>query len=637
MSDDPISSSHGHDEIYYNGTPGFTPRKIRSSKTIGTAGAPPAPPTNRTAEFAATPVVNVKEQQELLQALKPKFDQVGKLLDKKGQSMTLCQNLPPSIAKRYLRQKLEGESCWAFYKRMVAISMEFPDVDVNNLQTTGQQLASHGNDILSDPFSGNTISDAFGAGDYDGLGGEQRTDNFDEDPGAQTLLLMLFIAIIRLITSLIFNVAYIPMQGILGKVNDLYGTKEDKSAGFIGSIPGIGFIAKGVFDAVSAVMTAIGPIGTIIFFEAAKNVALDLIEGIISGGPKLSRDVTRYDALIIASHVRQSSQYSHDLNWPEAAMLYNQYQSLQSQFTSVDTVYNYYSKNSLATSRQGQQGVINAAVMPSDLAQALVMHQNSMNSILDRMIGVLNQDITDTLVCCLIRFLGSQDLRWLQTARGILQLGINRQALVFDSLDTALANLWHTIEKVVLSALLSILYNIFDEINSNLKGDLNAALQSPLFQTNGCPPFNLFVQNMLQFIGGIEFSVLELVVNLNASLQAQDQSNEQYILGLNVNIYQRQLINLIDIILNAQQLGGLCLTSSVPTDAELQSLFEQVKSTMNNGGNNSGSAGGSNNLTVTATNDTLRNQFDQCLSKVPQEKVAEVMAWIQNLTGQSNG
>jgi hypothetical protein len=77
-------------------------------------------------------------------------------------------------------------------------------------------------------------------------------------------------------------------------------------------------------------------------------------------------------------------------------------------------------------------------------------------------------------------------------------------------------------------------------------------------------------------------------------------------------------------------LGGLCQNSTVPTDAELQSLFEQVKTNLGNG-TSTGTANGSNNLTV--TNDTLRNQFDQCLSKVPQEKVEEVMAWIEQLTG----
>jgi restriction endonuclease len=135
---------------------------------------------------------------------------------------------------------------------------------------------------------------------------------------------------------------------------------------------------------------------------------------------------------------------------------------------------------------------------------------------------------------------------------------------------------------------------------------------------------------MLQFISGIEFSILELVVSLNNTLQSQDQNNQAYIGGLQNSVYLRQLLNLIDIILNAQMLGGLCQNSTVPTDAELQSLFEQVKTNLGNG-TSTGTANGSNNLTV--TNDTLRNQFDQCLSKVPQEKVEEVMAWIEQLTG----
>ena len=33
----------------------------------------------------------------------------------------------------------------------------------------------------------------------------------------------------------------------------------------------------------------------------------------------------------------------------------------------------------------------------------------------------------------------------------------------------------------------------------------------------------------------------------------------------------------------------------------------------------------------------LLNQFNKCLAKVPQAQVEEMMAWIQNLTGQTNG
>lgn len=653
MPDDPITSTNGFNEIYYEGTPNYVPRQIVSSPAIGTAGAPLPAPTSRTAAGIPVTSVSVVDQQTALAALQPQFDQVASLLDAKGQTMTLCTNLPPEIAARYVRQALPGESCWAFYKRMMSIVTQFPPVDVNNLNTTAQQLANHGNDILSDPFTSSTIPDGFSAtGDYNGESGEQRLNNFDENPGESTLLLMLFIAIIRLTTSLIFNVAYTPMQGLLNKINDLYNIKQNQTSGLASIVPGGGFLAEAanaVVSGVSALLGALGAVGTALFFEAAKDAALTLIEGIIGGGPKLSTDVTRYDALITTSYIQQNAAYSSALNWPEAVLLYPQYLALQGQQGAIGNVYTYYGANSLANSRQGQQGISSESVMPSDLAQVMSMHQLQLSTILTRMEGILIQDAAETLLCCLIRLLGSMSTRWLQAAGAILQLSINRQASEFESLNAALSNLWFTIEKVVLSSILGILYNLFDEINSGIKSDLNAVLQSPLFQSNGCPPWNLFAQNMLQFIGGIEQSILDLVVSLSNSLNSQDQNNQAYTQGLNNSIYARQLLNLINAILNAQELGSLCANSTVPTDAELQALFDQVKTqfapvtTNNTAVINTGNAAGSNSLTasnittITSNTAALRSQYNQCLSKVTQQDVEQALAWIQALTGQTNG
>lgn len=593
---DTISSTNGNNEIYYQGTPTFKPRTITPTVTAGTYGAPPpAPVPAGTTTSPST--VNVTDQVTQLQTLQDKFTQLGNLLDQKGQTMTLCQNLPPAISARYLQELQPGESCWNLYKRMASQVSQLPTVDTNNFNTYATSLATQGNTVITNPFpidtSGNTSITTPSA-----------ITNYNQNPGGPTLAYMVFVAIIMPIASLMLNVLY-PL-------------------------------GLAVVNVIGAVLGPIGAAGLdvaySIAFDIVKGAFLSLVQQIIGAGPTLQENVSNYNSLIITQHAMSSAQYSSDLNWPEAVMLFPQYLAMQQQYQSNQQAYNYFSSNATANTRQGSNTTVtNGAQMPSDLATVMQTHQDYIGQALDRMTSVMVNTGSTDLLCCLIRLLGSQDLRWLNTAKAILQLTLNRQAQVYESLDSVLSNIWHAIEKVILSTILSILYNLFDEINSRIKSDLNNFTMSPFYQSNQCLTWNLFVQNMLQSISGIEQSILDLVTDLNHSLQAQDQYNQMQTAALNTGISNRFLLNLLNLITEAQELGTICASSNIPTDAELQTLYNQVL-TQFQLPTNIGTASGTNTSTQEATITTSMNQFDECLSKVPAEQVAEVMAWIQNLT-----
>ncbi len=641
--------------IYFDGTPTFKPRKITGTKARGTTGTPAPTPGVVIPTPSNLDVVAAKED---YLSIKPKFDAVAALLDKKGQTLTICQNLPASIRDRFLRNKRSDESCWAFYKRMVDLAYEFPAFDPDNPPSLAEAMAPN-NDVIDDPFTFSTIgSPVTGSSTYSGLSGEKRVNNYNEDPGKGALLLMLFLAILRLITSAIFTVAYTPMKLLLGKINELFRSKEEKKTGLVGSIPGIGSAIAGavtfVESALDALGAALGELAVIAFFNTAKDIALDWAEQNIAGGPKLKRDVERFDSLIVSNYVRSIAYKSTDEDWPEAAMLYPHYRALSKQTAAGADVFDYFIKDALSSTRNAANFVGSvadtASKIPADLVGILTLQKNFANSSLDRMAAILGNGFTDDLFCCLIRLVGSMDLRWLKTAQAILRLTMNRQAIVFETLDSALSNLWQTIEKVILSTILGILYNLFDEINARIKGTLTLQANSDLFQRAECVSWNLFVGNMLQFIEGIELSILDLVVDLNNSFNGQDQYQIEYTANLHNNIYAKRLLKLIDIIIRAKQFGELCRSGSVPTDEELRNIFEQVRTTFSVTGeatgvvNNDsiGGASGTNNVgaitsnsTQSANIDLRRLQFSECLKKVPQEKVEEVLNWIRNLSGQA--
>ena len=602
MADDPINQPRGNNEIYYNGIPTFQPPPIVGNPTAGTTGAPPAAPTSITVPVAYS--VPIAPEITKLQALEAQFAQVGLLFDQKGSSMNICQNLPPEIAVRYLQEVRPGETCWQFYKRMIAVVQTITPPNTATLTTTGQQLTVNGNNTIATQAATNPGT----------------LPNYNDNPGGPTLQYMLFVAIIVPIANLILDAVYpigLQFATQLGSIITVFG------------IP---------------VTPAVTDLAYTIAFQAVKQPFLDLVQQIVNAGPTLSENVTNYNALIITNHMQQTAQYSTALNWPEAAMMYSQYSALTGQITAMNAAYSYFTQGYTGQSRATINTQLGAgAAMPADMAQLMQLHQSQASGMLNNMAAVLTQDITDTLICCLIRLLGSQSPRWLQTVMALLQLTINRQAQQFTSLDAGLNNIWAQIEKVIMYEVLAQIYNLFDELNNTIKSDLNAVIQSPFFQSGACPPWNLFSQNMLQFIGGTELSILELATSLMHSLQAQTESNNNYTATMNTNIYARQLINLIQTIQNAQQLGSICQTSSVPTDAELQLLFDQLKTQFipivtSSNPTSPGSPTGTSTTNVNSTAQAaLMNQFDKCLAQVPQAQVEEMMAWIAQLTGQTNG
>lgn len=593
MADDPITNLRGNNEIYYDGQPVFQPPRIVGNPVSGTTGAPPPAPTTSTTTVLYT--VPIQPELDKLAILQKQYAQVGLLFDAKGSSMNACQNLPPAIAARYLQECFPGETCWEFYKRMIAITQKFPAPDTTNLNTLGNILATNGNTVMATATTPGPIT------------------NYDQNPGGPTLLYMVFMGIV------------IPIANL-----------------FLDGIYPIGLsLATAVNTAVSfLVPTGVIPLAyTVAFQTVLKPAVLSLAQQIINLGPTLSENVTNYNAMLITQHMTQTAQYSTALNWPEAAMMYSQYSALTGQIGAMNSVYSYFTQGFTGQQRVTSAQLNAGAAMPADLAQLMEMHQNNASGVLNNMAQVLTTDTTETLICCLIRLLGSQSPAWLQTIKILLQLTINRQAAQFTSLDADLSNIWKQIETVIMYEIMAVIYNLFDELNNTIKSDLNAVLQSPFFQSGGCPPWNLFTQNMLQFIGGVELSILELATSLGHSLQAQSNNNNTYTATMNVNIYARQIINIINVIQNAQQLGSICQTSSVPTDAELQMLFSQLQTQLQPPTGvitAPGTANGST-LTPSVVQVQLLNQFNKCLAKVPQAQVEEMMQWIQNLTGQTNG
>src|SRR5665213_487121 len=137
-------------------------------------------------------------------------------------------------------------------------------------------------------------------------------------------------------------------------------------------------------------------------------------------------------------------------------MMYSQYSALTGQIDAMQSVYSYFTQGFTGQERVTASQLNAGAAMPADLAQLMQLHQSAANGVLDNMVAVLTQDINETLICCLIRLLGAQDTRWLQTVKALLQLTINRQAAQFTSLDAALSNIWSQIEKVIMYEILSL-------------------------------------------------------------------------------------------------------------------------------------------------------------------------------------
>jgi hypothetical protein len=667
-----INTSHEKNSLYSK-VPKFTPRHIEDGTIRGLTGKP------QSVTPIPQPEIDIEQLEKDYISLQDLFDRVGAILDTRGETMRLCSSLPPIIQERYLRQKQKNESCWAFYKRMVGISQDYPQEDPDKLTTYAERLAGNGNDVLTDPFGGTNgicssstrnISDedtptlgietddenydyaALVAGqliaggeicdpDSGPYSGEQRTKDFNENPGKTILLRMLFLAILRLITSAIFAIVFTPMKWLLRKINGLVEGKEPKKNPLTGlpisvpippTPPGIGTALSKAASSIGAALVNAGKtIGIAWLFNKARKFALDWVEKAIADGPKLNRDVERFDALVLAKHVQETAYYSEEDQWPEAAMLYVHYEALSRQYKSSLGIFDYYKKESLTqTDKIGsyiKNTATTAAKIPKDMAEVLLLQKDYQESALANMDNLLRGRFVDNLFCCLFKFLGAQELKFLKLAQAILKISLNRKALMFESLDSALANLWRTIEKMLLSSILSILYNLFDEVNAKLRKQLQLQVDSAAFKVGACLSWNIFVGNLLKFIGDLERTLLDLVVDLNNSIKLQTKYQVEYIDGLKESQYIRRLLKLIDVILKARRYGELCKNSKVPTDEELRLLFNQVRNEFDL----DDAKPGEDVNPGTSGLDTKRAQFDDCLKKVPKNEVERVLGWINKL------
>jgi|GEM_PF-4244740 hypothetical protein len=613
--------------------PAFKPRRVVGGKVRGLAGKP----------FKPIPTPTITTDTETLEQefkdLKTQFDTVGALLDTNGETMRLCQNLPPVIQERYVRQKKSDESCWGFYKRMVALAMESPAIDVTNAPTNAERIAAAGNDIVSDPF-GNDEFGILGTFGSDGLPSTSpsyptRQDGFNENPGKATLLMMLFLAILKLIVSAVFGVLKYPLkllqksdQESAAATSTGFATIAPPSNGS-GGFLAIGKVIKNIIQSLA--------------FSAAINIATDWVGKKILKGPKLSRDVERFDSLVLTGFVKETAYQSEEDYWPEAAQLFPHYHGLNKQYDASVGIFDYYKKQGL---HQADEAVLAAETtgdlatqIPSDMLQILTLQKDYYKSSLDRMNRLLGGGFTDNLLCCLFRFLSANDDKFLRICQAILRISMNRQALVFESLDSALGNLWQTIQKIILSQILAILSNLFDVINKEVRKKLSIAQSSDLRDLASCVSWNAFVDNMLKYIRDIENSILDLAIDLNNSLTLQQEYQVIYIQGLEQNKEIKRLLKLIDLIVRARQNGELCKNSAIPTDAELDALYRRIGVATGSEpetGDSSTSVSSGASGSVRMTNLSGRDNFNECLKKIPQEDVEKVTAWINQLTkGQS--
>lgn len=613
-------------------TPSFKPRKVTGGKIRGLAGSPvvtPPPP-------AITSDADTLEQE--FKDLKTQFDIVGALLDRSGETMRLCQNLPPIIQERYVRQKRSDESCWGFYKRMVALAMESPAVNVTNSPTNAERLAAAGNDIVTNPFGSNEFG-ILADSDDENLPDQSptyptRQNGYDENPGKSTLLMMLFLAILKLIVSAIFGVMKYPIK-LLGKLT------QTNSQATTSTSTGTTAVGGGGGASILLPLQVLFTLAKQILFTKSIGIAMTWVEQKIVKGPKLNRDVERFDALILTGFVKETAYQSEEDYWPEAAQLFPHYHGLNKQYDASTGIFDYYKQQGLHQAQEAGQAAKTAGDLatqiPSDMLQILTLQKDYYRSSLDRMNRLLGGNFTNNLLCCLFRFLGSNDDKFLRICQAILRMSMNRQALVFESLDSALGNLWQTIQKIILSQIIAILSNLFDIINREVKKKLSIADSSALKDLSSCISWNDFVKTMLKYIRDIEYSILDLAIDLNNSLTLQEEYQTLYIEGLEKSREAKRLLKLIDLIIRARQNGELCKNSSVPTDAELDGLYRRVSDTW---GIPEVQNVTPNNAPVVAagatrvTNISGHDNFNECLKKIPQEDVEKVMAWINQLKGQ---
>lgn len=653
----PIDDPQEQNELYYNGTPTFKPRHIVSNTSIGTSGpqqTAPAPPVAPT----IANMVPVADVQKNFVTLDPLFAEVATLLDQRGAGLNLCNNASENITLAILRQKHDNETCWEFYKRMYGVTKELPPLDPDNQKTFGEQLASK-NNIASDVFNKASPISVFGSPpNYSayGGGGEQRVRNFDEDPGPSNFILMAFMAIIRLIISAVVamigqmvNSGSAPASSIGEVAKDAVTQGGDAVATVVSqlvpapppppntSAPWPEEFQKGIANIIKGLFNMLVPGGGFIAGFIADFVSKlvsplieDTIDQIIGQGPKLNRDVTRYDALSITSHVQELSRSSMAPHWPEAVMLFGQFAALQSQYNTSKNMFGYYNQNGLTTAP-----VSAAPLMPGDLADVLGIQRGYTEDTLGQMKQVLTGALIETGYCCMLKFLGGMDPRFLRTLQAILQAEMNGLSIQFDSSDALLNNIWVEIQSIILGTLMQIIFNLVGEIEQQVK---------PFFlglTPGSCIQWNFLAESMLQYIRKLEGKLLDLVLEFNNKLRMQHDYTTEYTKGLGQSQYLRLLNSLLQVLIDSKIAGLICNNSNIPTDIELSQVFTQFSNlvgyqpllptgtTVNTapgqgtGTTPSGPTGPSGKSSI--------NTFDDCLKRVSPEEVAQVQAWINQL------
>jgi hypothetical protein len=652
----PIDQPQEQNDLYYNGTPVFKPRHITSNVSTGTSGPPPAAPAPVSPTIAK--MVPVKDVEANFVKIEPLFKEVADLLDKRGAGLNLCNNASENITLAILRQKHDNETCWEFYKRMYGITREVPPLDPDKQRTFGEQLASKNQIALNDPINSASPISVLGAPpNYSayGGGGEQRINNFDEDPGPANFILMAFMAIIRLIISAVVN--------MIGQMVNS-GSNATSSIGEIattavkgGSDPAAVLAAalvpapppppntsapwpkefqKGIANIIKGLFNMLVPGGGFIAGFVADFVSQlvsplieDGIDEIIGKGPKLNRDVTRYDALSITSHVQELSRTSMAPHWPEAVMLFAQFSALQSQYNNSKSMFGYFNQNGLTTAP-----VTSAPLMPSDLADVLGIQIGYSRDSLGQMRDVLAGTLIESGYCCMLKFLGGMDPKFLRTLQAILQAEMNGLAIQFDSSDAMLNNIWMEIQSIILGTLMSLLFNLVGEIEQQVK---------PFFlglNPGGCIQWNFLTESMLQYIRKLEDKLLSLVLEFNNKLRMQHDYTTEYAAGLGQSQYLRLLNSLLQVLIDSRISGLICGSSNIPTDTELAQVFTQFSNLVNyqplspvavTVGTSPGQ--GTGTTPSGSTGNSTNNGFDDCLKKVSPEEVAQVQAWINQLKG----
>jgi hypothetical protein len=586
-------------DFFKNRVPEFQPRKITQGADLLAPSIPNPEPIPPAASSTQDEVVTLLEEWN---KTTQRLDHLGTILDAQGNLMNICRNLPPVIAERYLKHKLPEESCWAFYKRMVALAQQHPEIDWNS--TFAEDVANQ-----THP------SDASVTGDFDMIPEVDEngatTPDFNQNPGKIKLLLMLFLAILKWIVSGIIAVAFAPFQWLENKWNsvEILGAR----------LPQIHFVAE------------------------FKTKAIKWAEDLISRWTKqynlnLTQDVERMDATIFVAHIEESVAKSDAQYWPESALLYSKYYALRRNHEQGESVIRKFAADVQNTGVNTLEAVAQTATtayqMPKDLYDLFTLQKDYTETSIYDMETLLTRQFGDNLFCCIFRLLGSYQVKMLKAAKLLLKLSLNRHAIYITTLGTMLNNVLVTVIRGVLLEIFKTVYAAINIVNNEIKqylfGRVQSSLDDRISGASKCISYELFIQTLLQFINELENSILDLVLDFRNSLNQQNEYTRLYIGALTQSKYIKRMLRLIDIILEAKSRGELCKTSAVPTDQEILDLWPVIQDDPDFGGLSPTGLPG----TTPPGGDTESSHrviFDDCLQKVPREDLEMVMNWITRL------